>query len=278
MLNGIIQSSLLFIALYLINKRLGLKQTIAFFIAVLYLNPITMSLSLQFSTVYYITLLSNIFILLKDKEDLRSNGYKYFLFIGIITVYFDFLTYPLITLGITLLTYLSIIYKREVINIKDVIICSIMWLVGYGGMWLSKWLLGSLITGNNLILDAYNQAKFRVSRENYTILDVIDRNIFESFFDYKVGKTLIIIVVVSLIILIFLKIIKIKYINIKIIVPYLLISIYPFIWYAVLTNHSYIHFWMTYRNLAISIYALILIISNAFSINYRSSNLRAKTS
>lgn len=244
----------------------------------MYLNPITISLSLQFSTIYYITLLSNIFILLKDKENLRSNGYKYFLFIGIITVYFDFLTYPLITLGITLLTYLSIIYKGEVINIKDVIICSIMWLIGYGGMWLSKWLLGSLITGNNLILDAYNQAKFRTSRDDYTVLDVIDRNVFKSFFDYKVGKILVIIAVASLLALIFLKIIKIKYINIKMIVPYLLISIYPFIWYAVLTNHSYIHFWMTYRNLAISLYALILIISNAFCINYRSSNLRAKTS
>ena len=39
---------------------------------------------------------------------------------------------------------------------------------------------------------------------------------------------------------------------------YACIACYPFMWYAVITNHSYIHAFMTYRLLSIPLFALCL--------------------
>ena len=47
-----------------------------------------------------------------------------------------------------------------------------------------------------------------------------------------------------------------KKVRMKMIITYVIISIFPFIWFYALKNHSYGHHWFTYRELAISIYAL----------------------
>ena len=38
-----------------------------------------------------------------------------------------------------------------------------------------------------------------------------------------------------------------------------IIGAMPFVWYAVLGNHSWIHFWFAYRELAIFINALLML-------------------
>ena len=41
---------------------------------------------------------------------------------------------------------------------------------------------------------------------------------------------------------------------------YLLVAFAPYIWYLVLSNHSYVHFWFTYRLQAVSITAILLLV------------------
>ena len=40
-----------------------------------------------------------------------------------------------------------------------------------------------------------------------------------------------------------------------------IVACYPFLWYAVLTNHSYMHDWFTYRELAITVFAVSMLYS-----------------
>lgn len=40
-------------------------------------------------------------------------------------------------------------------------------------------------------------------------------------------------------------------------IPFIFISFYPFIWYFFTKNHSYEHYWMTWRELLIPIFALV---------------------
>ena len=49
------------------------------------------------------------------------------------------------------------------------------------------------------------------------------------------------------------KNVKIQYVKIAI---FLIIAIFPFIWYLVIKNHSYVHAFFTYRNLLLTIIAL----------------------
>ena len=63
-------------------------------------------------------------------------------------------------------------------------------------------------------------------------------------------------IIFSLIILYYLKRIitvkeNINKNNIKQLIPFILIAITPFIWYFIISNHSHMHYFFTYRNLII---------------------------
>ncbi|MCM1540738.1 MAG: hypothetical protein NC121_05695 [Blautia sp.] len=46
---------------------------------------------------------------------------------------------------------------------------------------------------------------------------------------------------------------------------YLMIMLYPFLWYFMAANHSYLHSWFAYREMAISVYAFAVWIVAVFS-------------
>ena len=51
----------------------------------------------------------------------------------------------------------------------------------------------------------------------------------------------------------------------KNLLPLLLLAVAPFVWYCVLSNHSAIHFWMTYRIIAITVMAIGAILGEGIS-------------
>ena len=57
-----------------------------------------------------------------------------------------------------------------------------------------------------------------------------------------------------------LRIIKVK-IDVVSVVSLAIIGLYPFVWYSIIRNHSVIHSWMTYRNLAVTIFAISVMIT-----------------
>ena len=52
------------------------------------------------------------------------------------------------------------------------------------------------------------------------------------------------------------QILKLKKLNINLLISFAMISVFPAVWYLALKNHSFVHHWFTYRELAISIYAI----------------------
>lgn len=166
------------------------------------------------------------------------------------TSYFDFLTYPLVTLGIPLI-FVMLFYDddKTVNNIGRIIFYSFMWGIGYVGMWIAKWIIGSFLVKDNLIKVAIESLKARTSSEDYGRIDAITMNI-------KVYRDLFYKIIFGILILYYLirglKVIKnIKLSYIKEIVPYVIVAIMPFAWYFVTANHSCIHNFFTYRNLII---------------------------
>ena len=82
--------------------------------------------------------------------------------IGIVVSYFDFLTYPLVTLGVPLCLLLilqadKITYLQK---IKNIISLSIAWVIGYLGMWAMKWMIGSIATHKNILWMLLNRFCF----------------------------------------------------------------------------------------------------------------------
>ena len=70
-------------------------------------------------------------------------------------------------------------------------------------------------------------------------------------------------IIVAVAVLIVIDVVRHKRLNCKKALAYLLVGVMPLVWYLLLSNHSYIHWWFTYRLLAITITCLMLMLSDA---------------
>ncbi len=261
---GGIQITLLAAVLYLLVKKNKEKHVIPFMASYLFLNPAALSLSLQYFPASVLTMLQFIVILLQE-DKYRANPIRWiyhFFIVGCLIAYFDFLTYPMLTLGLPLVFLLAENRKSLKEDIAFFVESCAAWGIGYAAMWGSKWILGSLLTKENIIADALESVLLRVGATEkdaqVNALEVILRNI---------GANKMCLVLIAFIFVVFFihgiwqkRTVDMKSINISV----LLCALLPFMWYVVVSNHSYIHYWFTYRILAISIYAGFILIVKLF--------------
>lgn len=194
---------------------------------------------------------------------------------GAITNYIDFLCTPLISLGLPLLTVIVYCFDSEAIDqkpaemLKLCFVLSIAWAAGYGLLWMTKWILCSLITGYDALGDALGAASMRTSTsggelsQSISRLDALKRNIN---FAFPLWSKLIIFagVVASLASFIFLMLrgkSQVRGSAITLTLGCVFVALLPIVWYLALSQHSYVHTWFTYRNLMLCACALILYLS-----------------
>ena len=71
---------------------------------------------------------------------------------------------------------------------------------------------------------------------------------------------MIVILVVALVLLIWKKAKDMK--TIMAYLPMLLVAAYPYIWYLVMSNHSQIHYWYTYRAQVLTMFGILVFVVN----------------
>lgn len=259
LINSFIQLFLLLVSTLLIYKRFDFKMVFTFFITIFFLKPNVIANSFQLSTIYYIFLLSIISSILFEEKLNKNNSWdKLFLFTGILIAYFDFLTYPLLPLGALLVLYILMHEEDKKKSIINIIKYSFIFSLSYLTMWFSKWILSSLILNENIILDGLTQVSYRTS--------AIEKSIFLGLLNNfgLLNNYISVIVIASIIIFYNILILKYNYdfkLDKEKIIPLLLISLIPIAWYIITNNHSFLHNWMTYREIGISIFSLLSLLA-----------------
>lgn len=257
-LNTILQTSLFILVitgLCLTGKH---YVVLPFFVAFMTIMPMAIAVCLQFSNILYIALVGAAFIAWKYTWIKKERMYFLFLVLGILTSYFDFLTYPLVSLGIPIVLFLIYMEKEKwVTQVFYVIQVSVLWCVGYLGMWSGKWILGSIFLPEaDSMKVALESIAYRGSNRAedgvITVFDVLIKNMYV----YLKWPSILLIGGVGICflgILIYRK----KYSKRELLssIPYLLICMYPIIWYLMAGNHSYEHSFMAYRELSIATFA-----------------------
>lgn len=251
-----VQILLAAITLFLINRKIGTGVAFAFLTSLIVLNPVTAALTFQENTIYILTLICAFLILMFNDRLIRKDNYcVYFIIWGSVTCFFDFLTYPLVTLGIPLCIVVLLNHNSFRTSFLNIIKCSAAWSIGYVGLWLGKFVSCTIVTDYNLLVNSAKSVLFRMGVDNLgndqldtTFLTALKINIFPII--NWISLLIILIVIVACIVLY-------KY-------GYrrepdkgrfaclLLLSLYPIVWYAGTKNHAYIHYYMTYRELAIT--------------------------
>ena len=121
----------------------------------LFMKPVLVLVSLTMSVCWILTLLAVEYMLLHhDRLHEKGQYPEFFLIVGILTSYFDFLTYPIVTLGIPLCCYFLLERDRLWNNIKRLTGFSVSWAIGYAGMWAAKWVIADLTLHTGTIKDA----------------------------------------------------------------------------------------------------------------------------
>ena len=259
-LNMFVQIALFTTVILLLKERFNNRLCIAFAVSYAALNPITNILSFQ-SGLMTITLVT-IIILIQMEDWLNRDSHYIYLFTlaGMATSFFAYMTYPLITLGIPLVIFILQNKEKKLTELLNLtILVSIFWTIGYGWLWASKWLIGSVLSGENILSNAINQAAFRTSGETEEIftgtsfLAVTYINAVQVF-----NKPVVVALFISILWLVLSKgKEKFFHFSLNTLLPLIFVASYPLIWFFVIRNHSAIHWWWAHKDLVISIFSAL---------------------
>lgn len=245
-----------------------MPYTVPVILMVLILNPVVMPLSLQFSWVYYISLLGSIIVLCMRQLPEKDVYLFLFMILGMLTSYVDLLTYPLITLGIPLILLLQKCRELDPVKriLKTMAVCA-MWFVGYAVMWCGKWMFAFLFGHVNLLQEIFSKISEHTSmvaentKEHITLWDSIERA--SSVVLSKPYVFIYLSLVIGYLIWMAYQRKKgarkqknsIKQVLLYIL-PYMFLALLPFMWFCIFTSHTYAHYWFAYRELGVTIAAV----------------------
>lgn len=260
MLNMILQGTLFLLLLFLVGRKLGERFQIPVVMMAAVLNPIVLPLSQQFSWVYYIALAGAVFLLCMKYPFEKGKYILLFLAQGMATSYIDLLTYPLITLGLPLVLLLlsdrkKSGKKRMVLTIQ----ASVIWAVGYAVMWLGKWIFAWMFGGGNLFREVTSKIMQRTSmvgeeEEALTLSAVLGKNIQVLLkWPYQLMLLLFLIICFAM-----WRHCRQRRISKECLLrgcPYLVVMLMPVVWIGLMANHSWTHYWFTYRELSVTVLA-----------------------
>lgn len=240
-------------------KKNASELATGFLLALSFLFFLSSYASLSLSICLYLML---VFVLIQLRSDdglFRKNRYGYFfLLAGMATSYFDFLTYPLVTLVFPLCIYL---YLHDDRGVKSTVFrmfgYSAQWLGGYIGLWAMKWILTDILMDGSIIRDALATLKARTnSADGYSRVGGFFNVVWKNLQPYSNWCYVLIVGIGFVLLIAGMMRYGVRWKNLSKTVPYVLLTSYPFVWFFAAQNHSAEHWQFTCRIMACSVFAL----------------------
>ncbi len=236
----------------LLYKKCDRKMLYTFLLSILLINFWVVPLSMQFSTTFYISFMASIALLLCKNKALPY----IFTVIGCLTGFFDFLTTPLVTLGLPLVICLSYVEKPSNNKYKSLFKYSLLWFIGYSSVWVSKWIIAYFIIGYN-ITDAVNSVIGRASSDTFNGVDMSLTGLLRIL--YSNTSLFLVFVFIVVVFILFNAVVYLKKAQkFKANAYLLLIASMPVVWFLVIRNHTIVHCWFVWRMFYVSLVAYIL--------------------
>ncbi|WP_019228676.1 hypothetical protein [Sedimentibacter sp. B4] len=268
LLGAIVITGLIVGLSWLLYKNHHKILLLSFVIGMVFVGVWVVPFSIEYTSTFIIMMIFLIAIMLSEEKTIEQLFPAFFL-IGSITCFFDFLTTETLTFTVPILFLLCLSFEKgELTDFKKGCILTlksgVLWVLGYGIMWLSKWGISSLVLGRNTFIEAFEQAELRMIGEAtgggvQQLLGALFRNI-ALLFPMQFGKTYRQVFLLFIGIWFVLSCLWIFYGGkikkqwfLKLL---LLIGLIPYVRYVVLSNHSYLHYFFTYRAQLVSVIAV----------------------
>lgn len=243
---------------------LGIGIVVTFF----FMKPVPILVSLAMSVCWYITLTAILIeLLLYDRLQQKQWFEAFFLIVGMVTAYMDFLTYPIVTLGLPLCTWLILNLTQDSTwkkRFQALFWMAAAWGIGYLGMWGMKWVVADLTLHTGTLkeaawaiiqrtepLDGYASAASGVDRTLALNLAQYDSPVYLWVMAMIAAAAIVCTVCAGY------RMVKDreqKWLWNLLFFP--AIALLPFIWFVGTQNHSAIHCIFTFRILGVTVFSV----------------------
>lgn len=246
MLNILLQLLLLGVLVLLLHNRLGKMWCFWVLSIYAFLTPYAMGMSFQYSVVFYIGILGTVALVKWEKFWSEKSRYIYLFFtLGILTAYFDFLTYPLFTWALPMIVWIAMCktdYVRE--HLKLIVSAGLCWCLGYGGMWSGKWLVANRILHTDIRVLLQDKIALHSIYEGteYTFAQTLMNNLGKWI---NVQVTVVLLAWTVWFVVMFVK--RKGRVHVGKCIPFTIIAMGSFAWYFVMRYHTMVHASFTYR-------------------------------
>lgn len=261
---------LLFWSAWLIAKKTKPVLALLYVLTIGTACTAVVSTCFQFLSTFFVLFISLIVLFSKYDPQKKMNFLLFFFIVGMVENFVDFLTYPIITLGIPLVILLWLKVRDEQADFKGnfcfMVKSSVSWGMGYALTWMAKWGITILVFGMKYFWRTMEVVKFRLEgNEEYPLdrIGTIRKNLKawlnvqdNGLISWSKVVFLILIIVIALMVWKKLKDKK----TILAYVPILFVAMYPYIWYLVMSNHSQIHYWYTYRTQLVALFGVLVFV------------------
>ena len=229
-------------------RRQGWQTALAVMFGLAVCYAFVMQFSMQFAPVLIIALAGMIAV------SRGCNAMMTAFVVGSLTCFFDLLTAPMLTLGALLVVQAAMSTEEKVWRgWWNTCRAALLWALGYGGTWVTKWVIATVFTAENVIVDGIENTSGRASGlEDFTRWDALMNNI--ELLPWKYIAPLLAVLVV-------LALVRFNAKGWRKALQILPIAVLPWVWYLFAANHSYWHNWFTFRAQAVTVAAMLLAVA-----------------
>ena len=246
-----------------ITKQVGSAAAMMFALSMIMVRPYVVGISLQFSCCFFIAFLAMMLAPWISEHE-KYEG-LFFMEIGMLTMYFDFYTTPIVTFGMPAI-YIYLLYtkKRKEYSIWRVLKNASIWMGSYLAMWISKLLLTELFTSESAFKPAFAKAMLWLGAgsyrsENYEYSPVLSlKTVLNAVACDKISKMMLAFVFVALVVTVAIEMRR-AHLESRVVrmhLPLWVIALLPIIWFAIAAEPTAVHFWFQYRSVAVIIWAV----------------------
>jgi hypothetical protein len=277
---------LLFASAHLLAKKTNFMTSLGYLVSLGMCHVYLLPFSIDYTPVFIIMMASVIIVCRFYNRWNESRLFYFFVITGSVTNFIDYLTVPLVTLLYPLIVcfYFEQVKENTSFSKKLFFILknSTAWFLGYGLNWMIKWLLLLIFQGPSSIKEVIRQIAYRTFNSTGNdpvfagpVLTKVDPaaewNVFLAF-KYNISKmfpSITVLFAITVLVIWFCVFVILRKKNNRVfqLAPVLLICLYPYIWYLVLNQHSYVHSWFTFRIQGGGIFAVLLFLINSVDLD-----------
>lgn len=257
---------LFFVLICSISRHLDNRQALTFALSIFLVHPQVIASCLQYSCCFLIAFFAMLLVPWIHKNPKFQA--LFFMELGMMTMYFDFYTTPLVTFGLPMI-YLCLLQAKENPKIclrGGILKHAFIWLTAYVGMWLSKLVLTELLTDQPAVQDTWKSVVGRLglsqqirleNSEMYSPLNALE-SVWKTILPDSASVVVFIVLLSALAVLLVYKIKKkaLNYDAARRSIGILIIAVFPIIWFCITPQPIVIHAFFQYRTIVLLYWAI----------------------